>query len=361
MIPNGRRENGNWDPLGRNLVFLFSPERSGSTLLRYMIESHPRVGGMPETWMFLPLQYLGYYDFNVSAGYEAVNQSNNFRRFIESLPGAEKDFITACRAYCNVLLSQAREGMPGVTQLLEKTPSHILVWELIEKIFPASRCLLLIRNPLAVCCSAARTFYKNDFELMYEHVVASRVTPLLEQFRSVAGFVERASLPTLRLVYEIVVTDPEQEMKRTAEFLEIAYDPAMVEYGYRSHRRGAGDPATIHAERRPVPAFADRWRESLKSRPDRIAVLERIMDRLEPGVLEALGYRRETIFETVRMSTTARLPGRHARRLSRPRWREKIFLFQRRVLFVMKRWLRFRPFRRAVEQVRFYCDVLLRP
>ncbi len=360
MIRNRDKQNRDWDPLGRNLVFLFSPDRSGSTLLRYMVESHPLIGGMPETWLFLPLQYLGYYDFNMSAGYEAVNQSNNFRRFVASLPGAEKDFIAACRAYCNVLLARAKAGMPGVTRLLEKTPSHILVWELIEKIFPASRCLLLTRNPLAACCSVARTFYKNDFELMYKHVVVRRVTPLLEQFRSVAAFVGQASLPTLRLEYERVVADPEQEMRRVAAFLEIAYDPAMVEYGCQPHRRGAGDPTTVHSERRPVAAYADYWRKSLKSRQDRVAVLERIMDRLEPGVLEAFGYRRQTIFETVRMSTTARLPGRHARRLSRPRWREKIYLFQRRVLFVMKRWLRFRLFRRAVEQVRFYCDVLLR-
>jgi Sulfotransferase family len=69
--------------------------------------------------------------------------------------------------------------------------------------------------------------------------VTATVTKYLSALREA-----RRALPGLTVRYEDLTTDPGREARRLCEFLEVPYEPAMVQYGGRDHgelRFGLGD------------------------------------------------------------------------------------------------------------------------
>lgn len=272
-------------------VFIVGCPRSGTTLVRRMLDAHPGLAIAPETHF---MQYLWahrtrygalerddafaklVHDVTALAGFSEMGLSAD--RFREAAWAGPRSF----RALFALLLRQYADRVEA-PRVGEKTPSHALYLADMRRFFPDARFVHVIRDVRAVANSWRGVPWSSgrlwrDADLWREHVAAAR-----KEAPHLSG-----ALHTLR--YEQLLQAPEATLKAACRFLGLDYDPAMLAY----HRQ---DASALSTEREPwkaratqpvQPATAERWRTELT--PAMVAEVEGRAWR----EMKRWGYRPET-------------------------------------------------------------------
>lgn len=339
-----------WDSMGSNLIFIFSPPRSGSTMLQLMLESHSLVAGASEPHVMVPLRYTGYYGQPEKADYDTINVSLAIREFVDHLPGGEQDYLGACRAYAGTMYQKAMTGKPASRYLVEKTPSNILEWPFIVKVFPAARYVVLVRHPLAIFHSFAETFFGGDYEM------ARRESNVLQRYiPRITAFMREAPVKKISVAYEQLVQEPEPEARRILKILGLDFEPAVVEYGQVGHRPGSmGDAVTAYSQDRPVDTFVDRWSTILGKDNQRRRIARELIAQCHPNDLAVFGYPLDQLFDNLKTASAA------DRALKSQRQAFNFYLLKRRIFIMLRTLARSAWVIWILKRIRYYCDVLLR-
>ena len=340
--------------LERSLVFLISPPRSGSTLLARMLGAHSAIHAPEEPHLITPLAHLGYYESVESAPYDPVITRQAARALVRDLPGGEAAYLTALRAYTDAIYAGLLAGgRPGTTRLLDKTPAYALSLDFLTRLYPQARYVVLTRHPLAVWSSYVDSFFDGDDRVAHAH------NPLLERYvPAIARFLRESTASIHRIRYEDLVRDPEHHARALADFLELPFEPGMVDYGAGAEARGEasrglGDPTTVARETRATTKSLDKWLEAAAGRPERVGLYREIVARLLDPDLETWDHPRAQIEAAL---ARIDLRGRPAPRAPLTR-----YALERKLLVALRR--RIRPgnrLGRLVRKLRELCDVLLR-
>jgi len=194
-------------------VFIFSSPRSGSTLLRVVLGSHSELYAPPE----LPLKHLG-----VRADTEWIKAS------LDGLGLTTEDLEHML--WDRVLAEALRRS--GKPRLVVKTPSNVLVWERIAACWPDAQYVFLLRHPAATVASLHSSFdpaWRPEEAGSMEESVARglRYMNVVEEARS--------ALPGFTVRYEELTAEPERVVRKLCEFLGLAFEPGMLEYGAFGH------------------------------------------------------------------------------------------------------------------------------
>jgi thioester reductase-like protein len=275
------------------VIFILSPPRSGSTLLRVMLAGHSRLFAPQE------LHLAGFADMAAHERHlaptvlgmgviatlaELLTQAgawNLYTRWKEqALPTAEAyGFLT---------------GHLGGRILVDKSPLWFAPQAVIRRLarlFPNARFVHLVRHPAACIGSFARERFHGIFPQMHGldpydcgEWVWTRVNEgILEAEREIGhGRMHR-------LYFEDLASDPERTLRRLCPALGIAFEPALLT-PYEGHRmvsggRQVGDPNfTRHRSIRADKAEAFRHE-----------VLPRALQPATRALAEALGYETESV------------------------------------------------------------------
>jgi len=196
-------------------VFIFSSVRSGSTLLRVILNSHSKLYAPHE----LHLNAL------------TVQMRDKYvRDSMTALGFGEAELTTML---WDQVLSAAlqRSGKPT---LVEKTPRHVFMWPRIARTWPDARFIFLLRHPASIVDSWQRARPKQSLAETMESV--TRYARKVEEAR------RALSGHTLR--YEDLVEDPVRETRQVCEYLGVEWEPQMLDYGDQDHgpiKAGLGD------------------------------------------------------------------------------------------------------------------------
>ncbi len=80
--------------MGKNLIFLISQPRSGSTLLQHILGSHSQIHTLPEPWLMLhPVYALRSSGYN--AEYQAKTAYLALEEFLENIPNGNQVYYEA--------------------------------------------------------------------------------------------------------------------------------------------------------------------------------------------------------------------------------------------------------------------------
>lgn len=335
------------------LVFLIAPPRSGSTLLARMLGAHSRVHAPAEPHLITPLAHLGYYARVERAAYDPIIAEGGIREVVRALPRGEDDYLDALRACTDAIYAGLLAGTgSGATHLLDKTPAYALVLDFLAKLYPEARYVVLTRHPFATWASFVESFFDGDHEAAHRH------NPLLERYvPAIARFLRERPVPLHALRYEELVSDPARHCEALCAFLELPYEPGMIDYGTHAPAtgtaRGLGDPITVGRQTRPTTDSLARWAADWAGRPDKVAQAEGILARLSDADLATWGVERKTLRDELRAIPAE--GGRRRRR--RPLTR---YTLERRILVLLRRNIHHNALGRLVRKVRAACDVLLR-
>ncbi|MFE0810765.1 sulfotransferase family protein [Streptomyces sp. NPDC058848] len=201
----------------RRPVFIISSIRSGSTLLRMMMGAHPRLHAPHEL-------HLGRME---------VVCTNWFSQRAMSTLGLERGDLEHLLWDRVMHRELTRSGKDFV---VEKTPANVYMFRRLKDCWPDARFVFLLRHPESI----ARSWHESDpVKRPYDKAVGE-VLPYVNAVEEA----RTADSDGFTVRYEDITDAPEREMRRLCAFLDVDYDPAMLDYGRKSDGelvRGLGD------------------------------------------------------------------------------------------------------------------------
>lgn len=270
--------------------FIIGFQRSGTTLLRLMLDSHPDVA--------VPLDVVGLwarYAARLDAEFGGLATDDDVRRLVEALLAEERirlwdvemsaeDIVSSVaeRSFAAVIeaFNLAYATAKGKERWGSKDPGDMRRMHMIDEWFPDARFVHILRDGRDACMSlVAQDFGPDDLlacaDAWQEEVWwVRRIGRLLgpERYHEVR--------------YEDLVTDPEAALRPLCRFLGLEFHPAMLSY----HRR-VGDAVPDEKrhiwpliDRPPQADNVERWRTRL-TRGMRVCFEKRAGD-----VLAECGY-----------------------------------------------------------------------
>ncbi len=225
-------------PAGEPPIIIFGAPRSGTTLLRTLLNAHPAIAAGPEApWLaeHQPRSALGL------ARYLAEDPHG----WTANFGGDREEALGAVRALVDHLMG-AYVRRKGKRRWAHKTPNDILHIEPMLELFPDARIIWLLRGGLDVAMSTAITAeHRRGVSPLYEKQVklgpgvAAPNTPVAAALRW--GLwnhrVRRALAGRSHLLvrFEDLVRAPEPALRALCAFIGEDFDPAMLEYDAAQH------------------------------------------------------------------------------------------------------------------------------
>ncbi|MFJ8929181.1 sulfotransferase family protein [Streptomyces sp. NPDC102364] len=198
-------------------VFIMSPVRSGSTLLRMLLDAHPRLHAPHE----LHIRRLEV-DYGSKLSRRAMDALDLSRGDLEHL------------LWDRVLHRELTRS--GKDFIVEKTPSNAFAYQRIRDCWPDARFVFLLRHPVSI----AQSWHEGDPEKRtYDEACADALRYMKAVDNARKGI---TGGHTLR--YEEITADPEGRMRALCTFLGVDFEPSMLEYGARDEtqvQKGLGD------------------------------------------------------------------------------------------------------------------------
>jgi glycosyltransferase involved in cell wall biosynthesis len=219
--------------LGERLVYLIGAFRSGTTLLRKILDSHPRLTSPAETWFLLPLLDLWRGTGTGAGGFNPAQAAAALRGHLD-----RHAFLRACRAFSGEFYRSAGAG-DGARIFIDKTPLYLSIAGELALLLPEARFLILARDPRGILWSRATWRHSRQRD------PARFVEEVAHDVARLAAFY-RAHGPRCHLVrYERLCREPETAVRAITHWLDVPFVPSMLEYGAHAHHEGYGDEETL--------------------------------------------------------------------------------------------------------------------
>jgi hypothetical protein len=193
-------------------VFVICPVRSGSTLLRVLLNSHPDICAPHE----LHLRFLRV-QFDKPYAETAMNEAG--------LDHDELEHLLWDRLLHRALTSS------GKRVIVDKTPGNATYFQRLRTCWPNARFIILLRTVVAS---------------LMESRPDRKLQPTIREALAYLNGVEaaRTALPGLVVRYEDLADDPAAVTKQVCTYLGIRWRASMLDYGANNHGRfrgGIGD------------------------------------------------------------------------------------------------------------------------
>ena len=212
--------------------FVVGKERSGTTLLQVMLNTHPNIAAPPES-RFIVLLYNKYGSIKNWSEKNIYNFCNDlyreglFRNYwmIEKIKlynvlVSFKNTLSYAMV-CKIVFLQWNKSGNHITMLFDKNPIYYYFLPIVGKVFPEARYIHLVRDYRANIASHQRVFkIKKASDLAYRWV---KINELIEQSKL------RIPGKHFTLTYESLVSNPETSMKEVCAFLQLPFSNNMLE------------------------------------------------------------------------------------------------------------------------------------
>ena len=212
----GRSAVARGDRLVKAPAFILSSVRSGSTLLRVLLNSHSLIHSPHE----LHLRHIKV-DLDAAYAEKALNEIG--------LDEERLRFLLWDRVLHRELSASDKK------LIVNKTPNDVFIADAIRKCWPDARFIFLLRHPAATARSRAAARKDKDTEARNLEMVLRYANALEDARRKYDGLTVR---------YEDLTTEPERVTRDVCAFLGVAWERGMLEYGEHEHGRfkaGLGD------------------------------------------------------------------------------------------------------------------------
>ncbi|MHB9758213.1 sulfotransferase family protein [Streptomyces sp. BYX5S] len=205
------------DRLLRRPVFIMSPVRSGSTLLRMLLDAHPRLHAPHE--LHIRRLEVGY---GSKLSQRAMDALDLDRGDLEHL------------LWDRVLHRELTRS--GKDFIVEKTPSNAFVYQRIRDCWPDARFVFLLRHPVSI----AQSWHEGDPDKRtYDEACVDAL-----RYMKAVDHARKGLTGGHTVRYEELTADPEARLRALCTFLGVDFEPSMLEYGERDEsqvQKGLGD------------------------------------------------------------------------------------------------------------------------
>ena len=267
-------------------VFLLGFPRSGTTLLRLFLDAHSQLAIPFESFVLIEFWHrLPEYPLDTAAGRTRLVDDLLSAKGIRSWnPRVTKDNVDLDRCTTfDATIEQifgAYARLCGKCRWGDKTPSYTRDFHILHELFPNARFVHLLRDGRDAALSLVRQPWgPSDF------------VSALSQWNEVVAWSRKMGrcLPAtsyMEIRYEDLVRQPEPALRRITDFLELPFEPSMLDAHSDAASKLPERSRTFH------PHLGERvdtnhvfgWRERLTNADQAIAL------RIAGSLLNELGY-----------------------------------------------------------------------
>jgi hypothetical protein len=227
-------------------IFIVSPARSGSTLLRYLLDSHPEITSPPELNLSALLQHVADVWMRTN---EALGVAPETPTPEPPLSALTPDVCRRARKVVDELMVNCANEA-GASIYCDKSLTTVDHLHVVSQCYPKASFIFLYRYPLDLIASgieASRWGFNafgfapflgaapGNFIAGMGNYWIDRVTKMLE-------FERTCTVPHARIYYELLCDDPEGTLGELLPFLGLEADADLIERMFHSdHGLGPGD------------------------------------------------------------------------------------------------------------------------
>lgn len=198
----------------RKCVFIAGMPRSGTTLIEQIIDAHPQAKGLGE------LTDIEVYAANLEP------QDMSGLRFPACMPHIRQPQL---RELATKYLARMQSLSPNASRAVNKSLHNWFTLGLISLLFPGAYIIDCRRDPLDTCTSC----YMSELHPS-QHPYSTDLRALGVAYRLYERLMEHwhevLEMNILRVQYEDVVADLENQARRMIDFLELTWDDACVRF-----------------------------------------------------------------------------------------------------------------------------------
>lgn len=263
--------------------FIVGSPRSGTTLLRAMLEGHPLLAVPPESHFIVGLAPRRLRKVRGSTSLEKTfDDILGHQRFqnwdLDVSHVRERVWRSAPTTYSELIDAVFRSYAEahGKSRWGDKTPGYVSHLPTLERLFPTAKFIHIIRDGREAAASMAEMPWGPRSPVSGAFWWRSKV----ERGRAFGRLLSVERYFELRL--EDLIEDPEGRLQEICAFLGEQYSPEMLDYPTRKADR-VSRPGNRHLTKPPTPRLRD-WKAGLSARE------QRAIDAVCRGSLQRLGY-----------------------------------------------------------------------
>ncbi|MGH8165731.1 MAG: sulfotransferase, partial [Woeseiaceae bacterium] len=222
-------------PFDRTPIFILGMPRSGSTLIEQILSSHSQTEGCGELPTIITLTSTLTAKKPGSLHYTEIMAQLD----ADELTRLGRDYLHSAASHCSA----------GCRHFTDKMPANFPHAGFIHRILPHARIIDARRGPLATCVANYRQLFAQGKHQSYD------LSELGEYYLQYVDMMTHWDdvLPgkVLRVQYEDVVADLEEQVHRLLDFCDLPFESSCVEF-YKSRR----SVNTASAEQVREPLYA---------------------------------------------------------------------------------------------------------
>lgn len=213
-------------------VFIVGVFRSGTTLLRYALDSHPSIAIPPESEFLVPL--------------ESVVSDTRSLPGLASLGYDREHVVARCRHFASYFFDNYAR-IKGKPRWGDKSPAYVGHLDWLVELFPNAQFVHIFRNPLDQIHSFTdggrqpMVPLPDNFAGASEDIRVQTARWWRNQVSMQLNHMEAWPDQSLALSYEQLATQPNATLRRVLEFLGEPWDDRVLRFNENQHDFGMED------------------------------------------------------------------------------------------------------------------------
>ncbi|TDI62954.1 MAG: sulfotransferase family protein [Alphaproteobacteria bacterium] len=250
-----------------NPIFLVGFPRSGTTLLNRILDSHKDIECVEEERLLFATKSV---------------VTTKYGGYFHALKDLSSEQLNELRDHYLERAKKFKKSGKGI-YLVDKFPLYVVEIPFIKKIFPQSKIILALRHP----CACTLSCFMQNFDLNQAMLNFLNLDDTTSYYAEIMShwvlFRKELDFDYYPFLYEKLVKDPEKEIRKLVSYLELDWDPDIMNFTQKAKAKGRIKTPSYYQVVKPIyQDSTDRWRNYEKQ-------LAPYLDRLKP-FCDAFGY-----------------------------------------------------------------------
>jgi hypothetical protein len=247
-------------------IFLVACHRSGTTLLRYLLDTHPAIACPPESKFI--------------AGLRSFFEYPQAQKGLHSLGVPRAALLADIRIMIEGVFRQYADGRKK-RRWMDKTPNYYTCLDFIDEVFEGNvQYLFMVRHPLD-CIHSIDGYFLNASTEHEDPEITRQVRQYgkgrtawahywVEVYEKILAFEHDKPHRRMLIRYETLATEPDATLREICAFIGEEYDPNILTTAFETQHDGGYEDDHIQATNRVHTDRIGAWKAWPREEAERL-------------------------------------------------------------------------------------------